>query len=187
MAGCNSKFEDTRFQNWIKATYAGNIAKEGLEDFVFTVIAKFHNDILEDISLSEHKIRNRIDCSECSIENVLNCRTNGICDIKFGKCSFHNSEKKKPRPCENQICNKIRDAIKRSHNYGNPSWKNTQTEQWCRSPCEILKCYLPRDGYMAVTSVQMMDFNGLLNVMTNHKAFGNIVDQNLCILVRTQV
>ncbi|XP_045163497.2 uncharacterized protein LOC123527868 [Mercenaria mercenaria] len=183
MAGCNSKFEDQRFQNWIKASYAGNVAKEGLEDIVFNIILKFHQNILAGI-LTEQQVRNDTTCSECLTENILPCPTRNICVNQSGICSFHNNERKKYRICPNGICDKLREEIKKSHKYRNPSWKNTRAEEWCVNSWEIGKCYLPREGYLAVTKVTEMDLNGLLNVMINHQAFDVIVDQNICIVAK---
>ncbi|XP_045163498.2 uncharacterized protein LOC123527869 [Mercenaria mercenaria] len=183
MAGCNSKFEDQRFQNWIKASYAGNVAKEGLEDIVFNIIEKFHQNILAGI-LTEQQVRNGTTCSECSTGNILPCPTRDICANQSGLCSFHNNEHKKYRICPKGICDKLREEIKKSHKYRNPSWRNTRAEKWCVNPWEIGKCFLPREGYLAVTKVTEMDLNGLLNVMINHQAFDAIVDQNSCIVAK---
>lgn len=182
MAGCHSKLSDKRFQNWIKASYAGNIAKEGVAGIVLDKIKKFHRDVLAEV-LAEEKLDDGARCSVCKTENILKCPTRGVCEIRSGVCSYHNCKENEYRECPNRICDRLRIIIRKSHRFRNPSLKNTFADLWCTHPLEIAKCYLPREGYLGVKDISEMDLNGILNIMINHLAFKEIVDHKLCLTV----
>ncbi|XP_053378523.1 uncharacterized protein LOC128548139 [Mercenaria mercenaria] len=183
MAGNIPKLVDKGFQNWIKANLALNITKEGIEDAVLTEINTFHQDTLNDI-LSPEQILNNDLCRQCKIENLLPCPTRGICIVKKGLCSFHYTQQKLFRPCPKHICDRLRDNIRRCHNFNFPSWKNTKAEYWCQNPWELAKCYLPPDGYLGVSSIAETDINGIVSVIMNLSAFKNKVNMHNCGQVR---
>ncbi|XP_045212363.2 uncharacterized protein LOC123563570 [Mercenaria mercenaria] len=183
MSGCNSKLADPMFINWIKARIASNTVKECIEVIVDKEINIFLRDVLNAIA-TKQQIENDDLCYECTLENVLPCRTNNFCEVRQGRCFSHNSKEKNFQPCPKNICNRIQEKIRQSHRFNKPSWRNTDAQEWCKNPWEIAKCFMPPDGYFDKTSVGETDLNGILSVMLNHSGFKNIIDKDICIKVR---
>lgn len=157
MSECLPKLVDKDFQNWLKANLALNITRDGITDTVKREINTFHGHALKDV-LSTEQFCNNDFCTECTTENVLPCPTRGICVLKTGQCSFHNSPNKCFRPCPKSICDRLRDGIRKCHRFNFPSWKNTNSSQWCTNPWEMAKCYLPPDGYLLASTIADTDF-----------------------------
>lgn len=162
------KFRDKTFQCWIKASLGLCITREGLLDFVKKVVSEFHRESLRK-ALSAEEIEQGEVCTNCHKENILKCPTKSLCKLKAGKCFIHDKEQWQVRPCPKNICDVLRDEIIKAHSFHNPSWKNTNAEQWCTNAWEFAKCYMPPDGYLEVKSIEDTDLNGILSVMTNLK------------------
>ncbi|KAH3716694.1 hypothetical protein DPMN_059420 [Dreissena polymorpha] len=159
MAANTNIFTEKQTNNWFKAYIALNWTKEGLTDFVVTELLNVQKTVGSS-------------CGQCFIQNLIPCPTQDVC--KKGKrtnCSFHNSLQYKS--C--QTCDKVKQNIKSLHRFNGPSWANTKAERWAIDPWEIGKCYLPRDGYISVSSVQASDFNGVISIMLNCTHFQTCV------------
>ncbi|XP_052245526.1 uncharacterized protein LOC127854502 [Dreissena polymorpha] len=159
MAANTNIFTEKQTNNWFKAYIALNWTKEGLTDFVVTELLNVQKTVGSS-------------CGQCFIQNLIPCPTQDVC--KKGKrtnCSFHNSLQYKS--C--QTCDKVKHNIKSLHRFNGPSWANTKAERWAIDPWEIGKCYLPRDGYSSVSSVQASDFNGVISIMLNCTHFQTCV------------
>ncbi|XP_052773278.1 uncharacterized protein LOC128212071 [Mya arenaria] len=154
-------------QNWIKASLALQITKEGLEDFVEDGLQCVHSDIYNSVR-SANCLPKGAHCTTCFTENLLQCPTRIKCNMSR-ICKFHTVNRYKP--CPNNICEHARDEIIQRHRFSGPSWKNTNADNWCTSPWEIAKCFLPPDGYKTVPSIQNSDFNGVISLLINCKDF----------------
>jgi hypothetical protein len=151
MAAGTNIFTDKQTNNWFKACIALNLTKDGLTDFVVTEL------------LNVQTIVGR-SCGQCFIQYLIPCPTQDVCKKrKWNNCSFHNSQQ--PKSC--QTCYKVKQNITLLHRFKGPSWANTKAELWATDPWEIGKCYLPRDGYSSVSSVQESDFNGVVSIVLN--------------------
>ncbi|XP_052821479.1 uncharacterized protein LOC128246944 [Mya arenaria] len=169
--------KDKKAQNWVKAAFALNITKEGLQPLVEDVLTCVHQDIYNNVRTS-NGLPGGATCAQCFTENVLNCPTRGIC-TSTRNCKFHNSPQKLYSPCPNGICKGVHDEIVKHHRFSGPSWKNTNADKWCTSHWEIGKCFLPPDGYKTVSSIKDSDFNGVISVMMNCKDFQNKLSFNV--------
>ncbi|KAH3812554.1 hypothetical protein DPMN_140989 [Dreissena polymorpha] len=162
MAANTTIFSDKETNNWFKMCVALNMTKEGLTNFVETIINKVHAALGSS-------------CGLCSIEQLMACPTQGLCKkTKQNSCVFHKSYL--PQPC--QICNKVKLGITSFHRFSCPSWKNTKAQGWKTDWWEIAKCYLPPQGYTDVSSVQESDFNAVINIILNCKEFQNYVSSS---------
>ncbi|XP_052820983.1 uncharacterized protein LOC128246686 [Mya arenaria] len=177
MATYGQLLKDKKAQNWVKAAFALNITKEGLQPLVEDVLTCVHQDIYNNVRTSKG-LPGGATCAQCFTENVLNCPTRGIC-TSTRNCKFHNSPQKLYSPCPNGICKGVHDEIVKHHRFSGPSWKNTNADKWCTSHWEIGKCFLPPDGYKTVSSIKDSDFNGVISVMMNCKDFQNKLSFNV--------
>ncbi|XP_053396717.1 uncharacterized protein LOC123543647 [Mercenaria mercenaria] len=176
MTDVNDKLADKNFQHWLKANLAINITKKGVEECVENEMIKFHSDAMNNIRSPAQSLKGEL-CSDCLTENVLPCSTKSVCDKRKGNCSFHHSPELSPKRCPKQICDRLREKIRRSHEHNAPSWRNTQANRWCDNPWEIAKCYMPPDGYTAADTPADTDLNGILSIIMNHSALVSIFDQ----------
>jgi hypothetical protein len=182
-----STLANKNFQYWLKANLAINITKSGIEECVDKEISNYHAAILDSVRTPEQILQGEL-CHDCTTENVLCCPTRQICKRnRAGTCSFHNTPTALNRPCPKNICDKLREKIRRSHEFNSPSWKNTRAERWCTYHWEIAKCYMPPDGYFAVDSLTDTDLNGILSVIMNHSALVSIFGQLDTAKVTTEV
>ncbi|XP_052776907.1 uncharacterized protein LOC128214463 [Mya arenaria] len=151
-------------------------------DYRNTVIDKIHKGINIDCH-----------CNSCRTTEIVPCNPkNKVCTS--GKCKFHMDQNTKQliltRPCPNNICGSLRNAIKNKHRFGNPSWKNTDARKWCVNAWDVAKCFMPPDGYAEVDNESDTDLNGIISVYINCKDFQQyfIADlsnrQNICDKVR---
>lgn len=147
----NERLNDEKFQNWVKAHLGLVHTREGLIDFVTTVVKKFHR---ESLSAVNDEI-----CSQCQTENIVEYYRGRSTRIGV------------VRPCPKGICDKLREIIKENHSFHTPSWKNTHAERWCDTPWEMAKCFMPPDGYLGITTIDDTDLNGILSVMINLTRF----------------
>lgn len=180
MTSIRQTVKDKGFHNWLKGALAILFAKQGLDDFITFEITQFQQDILTSI-FKNKKISAEKNCNLCTTENVLHCPTSNFCP-RGRKCTFHDgllSHKRPSRPCPNNICQDIRDGVRREHRYNVPSWRNTDARMWCSDPFEIAKCYMPPDGYSAVSSLSSTDFNGSMSIIMNNKRFQNSIGASL--------
>ena len=159
MASSCEKLKDKDFQNWLKAALGINIVKKGIESYVSSVIETFHMESLKDI-LSVEEIDETALCCSCTNEIL----------------------RSKSKVCPKRICHRLKQKISQAHLHDNPSWKNTQVENWCKFSWEIAKCYMPPDGYRKVGSASETDLNGILSVMMNHMGFmdSSGVKEDIC-------
>ncbi|XP_052820259.1 uncharacterized protein LOC128246094 [Mya arenaria] len=169
MASYRELLKEKEAQNWVKAAFALNITKDGLQDFLEDVLTCVHQDIYSAVRTSKG-LPSGAACAHCFTENVLMCPTRGIC-TSTRNCRFHNCPPKRYAPCPNGICEGVRDEIIKHHRFSGPSWKNTNADKWSTIPWEIGKCFLPPDGYKTVSSIKDSDFNGMISVMINCEDF----------------
>ncbi|XP_053388816.1 uncharacterized protein CXorf38 homolog [Mercenaria mercenaria] len=176
----SSKLSGSKSKNWIKAGLAVLFTKEGIEPFVYDEIKQFQQKCLKDIS-NNNGIPAGSTCFSCCTENVIVCPTNKICNGGRGKCKFHRNAATQYLPfgCPNKICNNFKNEIQNAHRFHCPSFKNTDATQWCTNPWEVAKCFMPPDGYKDVTSAAETDFNGIISVIINYKAFQSKVQDDL--------
>ncbi|XP_053378893.1 uncharacterized protein LOC123526342 isoform X2 [Mercenaria mercenaria] len=171
MAALVQTTETKGFQNWLRGALAVLFAKQGLQSFVVDELTQFQRDLLTLIFKNNNLPTGTRVCTNCTTENVLKCRTHNFCP-KGRQCNMHDASvpDKTPKPCPNNICHAVKDAIRREHRYNGPSWKNANAKGWCTDVTEIAKCYMP-DGYTNVTTITDTDFNGILAVILNNKRF----------------
>ena len=153
-----------QFSNWVKAGLALNAGKAAIQPLVLSAITAFRDNVLED---SPTKY-----CDKCTYTNVIHCRTKGFCYGPPSNCTTHDSSDpdKLSRPCPNDVCGLLLDAISQSHKL-KPIWKNSDAKQWCQDPWTIAKCFMP-DGY-ANASKADTDLTGVLSVVINAKFMKN--------------
>jgi hypothetical protein len=180
MASYSPKLNKKEFNNWFKAQLAVLLTKEGIEPFVYNEIQAFQLECLDNICYNNKLINGSV-CSSCSTENIITCPTYRICNVGHGNCSYHrNSETQyNPAGCPNKICDKFNTQIKCAHRYYVPSYKNTDATQWCSSPWEVAKCFMPPDGYADKVSPTDTDFNGIISIISNFKDFSLKLDATL--------
>jgi hypothetical protein len=163
---------NSKFFNWIKAALAVFYTKEEIEPVVIDEVKDFQQNCLHTIT-SSNSLPAGSTCSKCCTENLIVCPTNRICNVNRGKCYYHKKGATQYRPsgCLNKICHNLKTEIEKAHRYHGPSYKNTDATKWCSNAWEIAKCYLPPDGYKDVSNAADTDFNGIISVIINHKAF----------------
>ncbi|KAH3706292.1 hypothetical protein DPMN_065677 [Dreissena polymorpha] len=171
MASLADVFTEKERTNWLKAWLAVDIAKSGLEQFAENEAKAVHTNIYKNVLSS---VPAPAACNLCNTANLLQCPTQGICNKRGvkGSCKvMHNTSANQPRPCPNNVCNKVLNEIEKQHKYAIPSWKNTTATQWASTPWQIAKAYLPPDGYSGKSSIQDTDLNGIISFMRNCKHF----------------
>ncbi|XP_053378860.1 uncharacterized protein LOC123526246 [Mercenaria mercenaria] len=171
MAHYKSRLSKQTFSEYLKLGLALQITKEGLQGVVETETVEFHCMILQEI-------RRKPLCSECRIENVLECPTVGLCKRK--QCPFHSSSLKQPRQCPNGTCNIFRDRVKEAFRYvAEPAWRNTDAQQWSKNAFQLTKCFLPPETYEDVNSIEDVDLYGLIRVILNNKRYDEKISEDL--------
>ncbi|XP_053400383.1 uncharacterized protein LOC123565918 [Mercenaria mercenaria] len=174
------KLSGAKFKNWIKAGLGVLYTKEGIEPFVYNEIEQFQQKCLSDICNNNGLVAGTT-CSSCCTENVVVCPTNRICNAGRGKCKFHRNSATQylPSGCPNKICHNLKIEIQKAHRFYGPSYKNTDARHWCNNPWDVAKCFMPPDGYKDVTSAAETDFNGIISVIINYKAFQSKIHDDL--------
>ncbi|XP_060601543.1 uncharacterized protein LOC132754833 [Ruditapes philippinarum] len=175
MAHYISRLSKEKFSEYLKLGLALKITKEGLQGIVKKETNDFHCIILQEL------IGKQL-CSECRIENLLECPSTGLCSLKH--CSFHSLSLRQLRRCPNGSCNIIRDKIRENFRYNKssipePSWSNTNAQLWTTNAFQVMKCYLPRSKYQGIGKIEDVDLNGLINVIINNKRFDKILSDDL--------
>ncbi|XP_052218473.1 uncharacterized protein LOC127836083 isoform X2 [Dreissena polymorpha] len=171
MASLADVFTEKERTNWLKAWLAVDIAKSGLEQFAENEAKSVHINIYNNVLSS---VPAPAVCNLCNTANLLQCPTQGICNKRGAKSActaMHDTAAKQPRPCPDNVCNKVLNEIEKQHKYAIPSWKNTTATLWASTPWQIAKAYLPPDGYSGKSSIQDTDFNGIISFMMNCKHF----------------
>ncbi|XP_052762362.1 uncharacterized protein LOC128205007 [Mya arenaria] len=151
---------------------------------------EYRNTVTDDI---QKGIDIRFTCNSCRTTEIVKCNPrNKVCNS--GRCKFHMDQNTKQfiptRPCRNNICDTLRDAIEQKHRFGNPSWKNTDARKWCVNAWDIAKCFMPPDGYADVENEEDTDLNGIISVYINCEEFQQYftadlsLPRNLCTKVR---
>lgn len=176
MTDYKSKLNDKGFRNWVKASLAISVTKAGMQDVVCNKLENIHRTVLDDVRTEEQK-QNNTYCFGCVTQSIVPC-SRFWCGCVSKPCPFHRQFQ--PRSCRSGICDQIRQKIHDSHVFKKPSWRNTQAEFWCNSYWEYAKCFMPPDGYIDKSSFSETDFNGVVNILTNHKDFASVVDVNVC-------
>lgn len=59
---------------------------------------------------------------------------------------------------------RVRRHVQPIHRFSSPSWKNTDSRQWCTDIWQLARCFMPSDGYKNKDSAENTDFKGLINV-----------------------
>ncbi|XP_060606654.1 uncharacterized protein CXorf38-like [Ruditapes philippinarum] len=178
----SKRLSNSRYQNWVKASLAVLITKEGIEPFVKDELEQFQQKCLTDICNNQGLPSGTI-CTNCCTENVVKCPTKKICNYnnKSRKCSYHKNSATSflPAGCPNKICNNFQTEIQKEHRFNGPSYKNTDATQWCINSWEVAKCFMPPDGYKDVVSASETDFNGVNSVIINCRCFQTKVTDDL--------
>jgi hypothetical protein len=173
MASNHQEMTNSKFQNWIKSGLAIKYTKEGLQDAVIQEMQSFHNQCYNGV-LTRKGLPVGTICNLCTTESIMICGTNNTICKKIGqKCLS------KHRPCSLGICEDLRDNIIKAHRYSEPSFKNSDAQKWCVNYFEVMKCFLPRDGYTDKSTVDEIDFNGIISVVISFKYFQNKIAENL--------
>ncbi|XP_053383472.1 uncharacterized protein LOC123540717 [Mercenaria mercenaria] len=176
----SSKLSGSKFKNWIKAGLGVLYTKEGIEPFVHDEIEQFQQKCLSDIC-NNNGLPAGTTCSSCCTENVIVCPTDRICNVGRRKCKFHRNSATQylPSGCPNKICHNFKNEIQNAHRFCGPSYKNTDATQWCSSTWEVAKCFMPPDRYKDVKNASETNFNGIVSVIINYKAFQSKVHDDL--------
>jgi len=156
-------------KNWVKASLALKITKEGLCDYVTSTFSNLHQKIYTSITHA-HRLPAGASCHACQTENLVLCPSRGLCSLKSGQCSYHDAPNKSPRPCPANICGTVRDEIVRYHRNNAPTMRNTRAHLWSSNPgpgpWEIAKCYMPY-GYTDISSFEETDLHGVIRSLIN--------------------
>jgi hypothetical protein len=172
----SKKLSNSRYNNWVKASLAVLITKEGIEPFVEDEIEQFQQKCLTDIC-NNQGLPSGTTCINCCTENVVNCPTKRICNVVNRTCRFHRNFL--PAVCQKKICHNFNTEIQKAHRYNGPSYKNTDATQWCSKSWEVAKCFMPPDGYKDAVSASETDFNGVNSVIINCRCFQTKVTDDL--------
>ncbi|XP_053391604.1 uncharacterized protein LOC128554347, partial [Mercenaria mercenaria] len=176
----NPELSRSKFKNWIKAGLGILYTKEGIEPFVYDEIETFQKKCLKEI-YDRCRLPTGTKCSSCRTENIVVCPTNRICNGDREKCRFHrnNATRYIISGCPKKICHNFVNKIKYAHRFRDPSFENTAATKWCSNPWEVAKCFMPPDGYKNVTNAAETDFDGLIGVIINYKAFQSKFHEDL--------
>ena len=155
----SKELENPEFRNWIKSALGLKLTQQGLLEFIGRNMKNMQADIYRSLSNT---------CYGCTTPNVVRCPSIGVCKIKHGFCSFHNSSFLQPRKCPNNVCDDIRKEITNMHRYNLVQWTNTDAGKWASDYLEIAKCFLPY-GSSAVTNITEADLSGLLTLIITCK------------------
>ncbi|XP_060577692.1 uncharacterized protein LOC132734845 [Ruditapes philippinarum] len=180
MASYSPKLLEKKYNNWVKAQLAVLFTKEGLEPFVCNEIHQFQLKCLDDICYN-NGLYSGTCCSMCCMENLVNCPTDNICKVRHRKCTYHRNvaTRYNSSGCPNSICHYLKTKIQNAHRYNGPSFKNTDATQWCSNFWEVVKCFMPPDGYKDKASATETDFNGIISVILNYKDVQGKIHENL--------
>ena len=159
---------DSKFHNYLDAALALLFTKQGTQPFVKCEIERLQKQCLTDSNG-----QSLAPCSSCQTENVVKCPTEGTCKVSYNKCRYHKNSATKYKSCPNHICDRFCTDIINAHQHGDPSFLNTDAKQWCSNVTEVAKCFMHREGYKDVQSLEETDFNGIINVCLNHKGIRN--------------
>ncbi|KAH3801088.1 uncharacterized protein LOC127838996 isoform X2 [Dreissena polymorpha] len=172
MASLADVLSEQEMTNWLKAWLAINITKTGLRDFVDKEVKSFQTSTIQSVAFNL-RLPAITTCTCCLTANLLKCPTNKLCNKRKHNavCKMHDTVSKQPRRCPNGICDAVREEIIKAHRYHSPSWNNTSAEQWASNHWELAKCYMPPDGYIAVSTFEETDFNGVISIILNCAIF----------------
>jgi hypothetical protein len=169
-------------ENIIKGMTAMRLLKEGVEQLLEKGSLQYTEEIINQ-ARQEAGLRGKDVCGQCTTHNAVPCKFgNGLCHHgKEGNCRFH--DKSDPRKafkiCPKDICNRIVWIIKSRHRFHSPNFKNTDARRWFQNLFEIMKCFIPTDGYQDIETVEDTDCDGLLSVIINCKCFRSLVAADL--------
>lgn len=168
--------------NFLKSVSALRLVGEGVEPLVEEGSHQYTEEIIKQ-ARQEAGLCGKDVCGQCTTHNALPCKSgNGLCHHdKYGNCGFHdkNDPLKASKLCPNDICNRIVRIIKSRHRFHSPNFKNTDARRWFQNPFEIMKCFIPTDGYQEIETVEDTDCAGLLSVIINCKSFQSLVASDL--------
>ncbi|XP_053391797.1 uncharacterized protein LOC128554552 [Mercenaria mercenaria] len=173
MAGNTVKMSDSTFHNWIKTGLALLYTKEGIQNDVVQEITTFHQQTYNDI-INNNGLPAGTKCTSCTTKSIVICNpSNRLCKKIGSKCQT------KHMPCPNSVCDDFRDRIVRAHRFSDPSFKNSDAQKWCVDFFEVMKCFMPPDGYDSKSTTEEVDFNGIISVVITFKNFQNKTAEKL--------
>ena len=119
-------------------------------------------------------------CSQCNTHNVLPCgQRKEICSTDT-VCRFHSTQATKYKQCQQNVCHRMYEKIRKHHISNKPSLEHTDATKWCTDGWEIAKCYFKsgnnQTGDSDTTSATEM--TGLLKLIKNCKFFGRRIGAN---------
>jgi hypothetical protein len=166
----------------VKGFSALRLVEEGVEPLVkegsFQYTEEITNQARQEAGLYGNDV-----CGHCTTHNAVPCKSgNGLCYYdKDGNCRFHDNSDplKASKICPKGICNRIFRIIKSRHRFHSPNFKNTDARRWFQNPFEMMKCFIPTDGYQDKETVEDTDCAGLLSVIINCKSFQSLVAEDL--------
>ncbi|XP_060583826.1 uncharacterized protein LOC132739990 [Ruditapes philippinarum] len=168
--------------NFLKSLSALRLVKESVEPLVKKGSLQYTEEIINQ-ARQEAGLYGKDICGHCTTHNAVPCKPgNGLCHYdKDGNCRFHDTSDplKAFKICPKGICNRIVRIIKSRHRFHSPTFKNTDARRWFQNPFEIMKCFIPTDGYQAIETVEKTDLVGLLSVIINCKSFQSLVAADL--------
>lgn len=154
--------------NLLKCLLAMQITRKSLVEFVKNQFSQFQLETLRNIRPKNSELPES--CNSCETCQLLPCPTPGCCRGPKGNCTYHT---KPPRPCPVGICDKMKTVIEKNHQFGRPTWQNTDAMAWCTNSWQIAKCYMPH-GFCHVQTPEETDFSGIITVINNCKWFDNL-------------
>ncbi|XP_060579698.1 uncharacterized protein LOC132736561, partial [Ruditapes philippinarum] len=146
------------FENYIKSLLGLSITRNAILPVVFDRIKEFQEKCLAAICEKNNLPPGTI-CTKCPTKKIIASSLSDNSDNESG--------------CQYKICNLFKNEIEENHRYDKPSYLNSDAKLWCSNPWELAKCFMPRDGYRHITCKEETDFNGVINVVINHKMFPN--------------
>jgi hypothetical protein len=168
--------------NFLKSVSALRLVGEGVEPLVKEGSLQYTEEIINQARLKAGLCGKDM-CGQCTTHNAVPCNSgNGLCHYgKDGNCRFHDESDplKASKPCPNGICQLIVGIIKSRHRFHSPNFKNSDARKWFQNPFEIMKCFIPTDGYQDIETVEDTDCAGLLSVIINCKSFQSQVEADL--------
>ena len=158
------ELNDPLYKNWIKVGLGLKYANDMLHTFISNSIAQFRCVVLSGNSTTT--------CNQCTLLNILPCcATNFFCSFNADGCKLHNNldNSKTFRPCPNNVCDKLQQAIAHEHiSRRGPNWTGSDPKQWCSNVWEIAKCFMPY-GNENKHDYSEFDFSGIISMIMNAK------------------
>ncbi|XP_053386992.1 uncharacterized protein LOC123541808 [Mercenaria mercenaria] len=153
------------YRNWVRGALGLKYLKVGLEGLLEPLVEKRHKELLKKAEAgTDYNFKH---CKKCNNENF----------IPHPKSKCQRTERKYKCFCTNRngrecpsdgFCGFMYNQIVSDHQFGEPTLKNTQIENWSTSPWSIATTYINTEGYVGKSSAKEIDCSGLLSIFANN-------------------